>query len=1151
MLDIEGNYVEEIDLSQNRELLNVYLRNNLLRSIDFSNNTKLEFIEIFDNRLTSIDLSMLPNLKFVHLDYNQLKVIDVSHNLKLEDDGFVGNNNPLEKVILPNIPGKSFDSFPISELNPLPGYSEVVPQWYTTPDFQEDTLVPISTVQGKISIPFNGQTLYARRTPNTYTIVFDGQGASGTMSPQKRSYDEGMISLPANNFTKPGFTFAGWSLTPQGKVAYVDQQPVSNLAGTKYNNESKTLYAIWKPQQVSTGYLRSQLSTPEQQIYDELVGQLSNLTNPLDPSNVTVTVQDAQLASLDKILFAVHRDHPEYFWIDMSKLSWSEVAPQRYALALKVTGESYFVDGFTAENLSDYRQRFDQTASQIVDSAPKDPVLAVKYFNTWLADHNIYNPAGLGASNFSRTAASALLSNNTSAIGPVCYGYATALKVLLDRAGIENAYIEGFAYNGANGPYGEQHAWNYVKIAGDWFAVDPTWNDPTQSTASALETYLLVGSATVTTSRLPGKETFALNHDASKSPALRYGFTYPVLSPHQSSEVRTQITEIIGKPGRVTGFPADGDLQDGDTVKLWSNLDLTETIHISKSITIDLNGFKITPTNASAFTIDQTSTLTLINTSDRLAEVSTDGMHPIAANNGTLNVSPRIRLKASNQLLASPHPVQVTGHAYPVQTNTAYTIYEVTPPAPLHPTTVERSSIGATRQDLLNFINGQGAPSITWQFILLPGSNTVNIPSEKVPAYTWNFAHTSTRSRRSLDALQTGRYNLVTSVFGYDLSYEVNVVDTQLSTLRETYRDKIQKLEDDFMKKVADSTYLTSDISKGRNWSQTALTKLDALTSEDEMKALIAELETQLASIKSLTYYVDESMNAWNNTYGVNLNHFEVHPVDATSWKTADVLVSNALSPIALSNIISKVNSSLSEAEINTIIAEMNTRFQDSGIITRLSHLEEAATWVQDVVSTLSESKPLSDKAKALLQDYKKTYDQFSSKTKALIALQVYTDLENAIKDAETPVNPDPDPNPTPEPTPQPTPDPAPNPDPDPVIPNPVDPTPQPTPDGDGGSDTTDPSTSGSSEQPSNPDQSGGSTSQNGTAQQGSSQATQPFQKRKTSAQAPKIPRSGDVSATWSAWAGLTSAGAALFSAWSLRKVRTDHKEDADHRGLR
>lgn len=52
----------------------------------------------------------------------------------------------------------------------------------------------------------------------------------------------------------------------------------------------------------------------------------------------------------------------------------------------------------------------------------------------------------------------------------VCEGYAKAFQLLLNAAGIENVYVVG------NGN-GQGHAWNQVKIGGEWYNVDLTWND--------------------------------------------------------------------------------------------------------------------------------------------------------------------------------------------------------------------------------------------------------------------------------------------------------------------------------------------------------------------------------------------------------------------------------------------------------------------------------------------------------------------------------------------------------------------------------------------------------------------------------------------------------------------------------------------------
>lgn len=55
----------------------------------------------------------------------------------------------------------------------------------------------------------------------------------------------------------------------------------------------------------------------------------------------------------------------------------------------------------------------------------------------------------------------------------VCQAYATLAYMMLTEAGLEAHYVTGFA--------GEDHAWNLVKVDGEWYHLDPTWNDPTFS----------------------------------------------------------------------------------------------------------------------------------------------------------------------------------------------------------------------------------------------------------------------------------------------------------------------------------------------------------------------------------------------------------------------------------------------------------------------------------------------------------------------------------------------------------------------------------------------------------------------------------------------------------------------------------------------
>ena len=53
----------------------------------------------------------------------------------------------------------------------------------------------------------------------------------------------------------------------------------------------------------------------------------------------------------------------------------------------------------------------------------------------------------------------------------VCQSYALAYDMLLKMIGIETVYITGYAGGG-------DHGWNLVKLDGEWYHVDCTWDDP-------------------------------------------------------------------------------------------------------------------------------------------------------------------------------------------------------------------------------------------------------------------------------------------------------------------------------------------------------------------------------------------------------------------------------------------------------------------------------------------------------------------------------------------------------------------------------------------------------------------------------------------------------------------------------------------------
>ena len=77
---------------------------------------------------------------------------------------------------------------------------------------------------------------------------FNANGGSGIM---EQALVENGGNLPANTFTREGYTFAGWALSADGAVEYADEAAITATAETK---GAYTLYAVWTPDTYTISY---------------------------------------------------------------------------------------------------------------------------------------------------------------------------------------------------------------------------------------------------------------------------------------------------------------------------------------------------------------------------------------------------------------------------------------------------------------------------------------------------------------------------------------------------------------------------------------------------------------------------------------------------------------------------------------------------------------------------------------------------------------------------------------------------------------------------------------------------------------------------------------------------------------------------------
>ena len=141
----------------------------------------------------------------------------------------------------------------------------------------------VEVSNNQFMMPAENVTVSATFKANTYSVQFNGNGATdGSMANQDFTYDAAQ-KLTANAFTKTGYTFAGWATEAAGAVAYTDGAEVSNL--TTVNNGTATLYAKWTPNQY-TVTLDKQTSAEG---YGGNEGTVANQTVTFDATLTTVS----------------------------------------------------------------------------------------------------------------------------------------------------------------------------------------------------------------------------------------------------------------------------------------------------------------------------------------------------------------------------------------------------------------------------------------------------------------------------------------------------------------------------------------------------------------------------------------------------------------------------------------------------------------------------------------------------------------------------------------------------------------------------------------------------------------------------------------------------------------------------------------------
>ena len=199
------------------------------------------------------------------------------------------------------------------------------------------------------------------------------------------------------------------------------------------------------------------LDAQEQIWYGEIEQALGEMTDTVKLSTEPIG-QGLDEQDIDRIFQCVLIDHPEIFYT--TGYTYTKYSRGDRTVGIDFAGTYSLPREEAVNKAEEIRERASEWLSDIPsDASEYDKVKAVYEKIIFSTDYD------LNASD-NQNIASVFLGNSS-----VCQGYAKATQYLLNHLGVMCTLVQGTVDTG------EAHAWNLVRVEGDYYYVDTTWGD--------------------------------------------------------------------------------------------------------------------------------------------------------------------------------------------------------------------------------------------------------------------------------------------------------------------------------------------------------------------------------------------------------------------------------------------------------------------------------------------------------------------------------------------------------------------------------------------------------------------------------------------------------------------------------------------------
>lgn len=208
-----------------------------------------------------------------------------------------------------------------------------------------------------------------------------------------------------------------------------------------------------------------QLGNVEKQAYNMIMEEIYDM-----PDKILVPDLDEDM--LDNVFRAVLYDNPDLFFLGRKCTVTAELWNDFFSVEYIITKEEYEKQKAELDAACD---KVLATLSGIDTEEQKE-----RKIHNYIVDNCEYK---IVESEYVYSSAYGCLVNGVAA----CEGYSKAAKLLMDKAGIESTVISGKA--AASQESGGAHMWNIVKINGDYYHLDCTWDDPVTNKGGSIRLY--------------------------------------------------------------------------------------------------------------------------------------------------------------------------------------------------------------------------------------------------------------------------------------------------------------------------------------------------------------------------------------------------------------------------------------------------------------------------------------------------------------------------------------------------------------------------------------------------------------------------------------------------------------------------------------